>query len=195
MSGKLNIIVDDAFSDLYNFICQFIPNVYDKVAFLTQKFYLYFHKRPENFFLMISYGTRIIILLFFLIDVFIFFKLNFMYKALYLLGINMLIKLLFYVLKDFSTNLESIEDCLIIEDKGIDKETNLPITNYKLKEEYEEMDLEYYVDHYILCSKISGYLEMYHRYSDFLYPYITTLIYSGYLIGWVYVIIKNIIIF
>lgn len=191
LSLKANTIVEQAFSDLYNFICNFIPNIYDKVSYLSQKFYVNFHEISETLFLFIQYGIRLIILFFFILDVFIFFKLNYMYKVLYLLCISMLIKLLFYILKDFSANLEEARSYLIITDLGIDRRTHLPRTNYKLKEEYNHLDLEYHIGQYILCLKVSGYLDMYQRYSNFFYPYVNSIIYSFYLIGWIYVILYN----
>lgn len=75
-----------------------------------------------------------VILLAFLIDMFVFFEIYYMYKAFYLLGISMLIKLFFYMMKDFSSNLSQIEESLIIVPKGYDLETCLPITEYRLKE-------------------------------------------------------------
>ena len=95
------------------------------------------------------------------------------------------------MLKDFAGNLEEAKSLLIIEEKGINDENNLPRTSFSLKEEFKDLDLEYHVGQYILCSKISGYLEMYDRYSAFFTPYFNIVIYLSYLTGWCYVLFIN----
>lgn len=42
MTSRINMFLDNAFFDLYNFICNLIPKIYHKVAFLCQKFYAIF---------------------------------------------------------------------------------------------------------------------------------------------------------
>lgn len=97
------------------------------------------------------------------------------------------------MLKDFAGNLEEAKSFLIIEDQGINQETGLPRTTYSFKEEIRSLglDLEYYVGQFILCSKITGYLNIYDRYSKFFSPYFNLIIYSLYFLGWLYVLCIN----
>ena len=188
--SKINDIIEDAFFELYN-ILNYIPNMYDKVAVLAESFYAIFHKHTEMLFLIIKYLIRLIILIAFLIDIFIFFKFDYFYKALYLFCVSLSIRLLFYILRDFASNLESTESVLIIKNKGIDYETQLPITSFSLKEEFSNLDLDYHVKHYILCSKVTGYLTNHDLYKHKFDPYINFIFYFLYLVGWLFVFYKN----
>jgi hypothetical protein len=189
--SKISAYLITAFQDLHYLIINKIPDNYDKMSYLVNKFYIAFGDKSETLFLFIIFMIRGIILFMFVIDVFIYFELKYMYLVLYLLCFSLLIRLWFYLLKDFAGNLETIKENLIIIDLGIDASTQLPITHYNLKEESKHLDLEYHVEQFILCNKISGYLEMYEKYSIFFTPYVNIFIYSTYLIGWLYVIFCN----
>lgn len=188
---KITNFIDDSLQKLYALIIELIPDNYIKISYLSQKFYAIVGNKSETIFLFILFIIRFIILFAFVIDVFIFFRLEYMYKTLYLLCISLIIKLLFFILNDFASNLDDIEKALIIEDKGIDFETKLPITIYYLKEDFQHFDLKYYVQEYILCSKLTGYLQNYSKYKEFFTPKINIIIYSIYIISWFYVIFKN----
>lgn len=189
--NSVGTILDDALFETYNLLVNQIPNSYDKLSFISKKFYNIFYNISEIFFIIIEYAIRSLILICFLIDVFVFFRLEFMYKALYLLLISMLIKIFFYMLKDIASNLGILEKDLIITNKGIDEATVLPRTSYRFKDINETADLNYHIDQYILCSKLSGYLENYKKYRQFLQPYFTLIIYSCYLLGWCYILYIN----
>lgn len=83
----------------------------------------------------------------------------------------------------------------IIEDRGIDEESQLPITNYKLQPGFEQYDLRYTIEQFIICNKLTGYLEMYDRYANFFNPRVNIFIYTLYLLGWLYVLYVNFILF
>lgn len=191
--SKINDFIADALFDFYNLILKVIPKSYEKLSGIASKFYALFHKESESLFVFLLFIIRFIIAIAFLVDVFVFFKLEYMYKLLYLLCFSILIKTFFYMLRDLSGNFEEIKSYLIITEEGYDTETNLPITTYALKEEYKELDLQYYASQYILISKIKGYLEMYDKYTLFFAPYFNIIIYSLYTIGWFYVILCNVI--
>ena len=90
--------------DLYNVIMDKIPNIYNHIAYFTQKFYKYFQNITQAWFVLIIYLIRMILLCCFLVYIFIFFRLDYIYKALILLTISVLIKYKFYILKDFVNN-------------------------------------------------------------------------------------------
>lgn len=188
---KITEIIENALYECYIFIGSRFNDPYNKISYLVQKFYKYFQNTSETFFLFLLYIIRIIILISFLIDVFLYFRLDLMYKSLYLLCISLLIKILFFMLKDFSGNLEEAQSYLIIEEQSINPDNNLPLTSYSLKKEFKDLDLAYHVGQFILCSKITGYLKIYDRYAKFFTPYFNIIIYSFYLLGWLYIIIVN----
>jgi hypothetical protein len=190
---KLSQLVENALFELYNFICNCIPNIYMKVSTLAENFYALFHKYSEYVLLFVLYTIRILIVIIFLIDIFFFFKFDYFYKALYLLCISLCIKILLYILRDFANNLNQAESYLIIEDKGFDATSQLPITEFSLKEEYQKLNLDFYIKQYLLCSKLSGYFIRYDKYSTVFSPYINLFIYSLYFIGWFYVLFKNLL--
>ena len=77
-------------------------------------------------------------------------------------------------------------------DEGIDNETQLPITSYQLKPEYKDNDLSSVIEQYVLCNKLSGYLNFYDRYNHFFTSKFNIIIYSCYLLGWLYIFFHNI---
>lgn len=191
LSISLNMIIDNALFQIYNCTELFISDSYNKASCLLQKFYEIFSAHSETLFLFILYSIRLIIVVMFLLDVFVFFRLYYFYKSLYLLSISLVIRLVFFLIKDFITNLEEIHKRLKIEVIGNDEITQEPITTYSLQQEYANEDLEYYISQYILCSKLKGYLYIYEKYSDYFGPRINILIYSLYTIGWSYIIFIN----
>jgi hypothetical protein len=185
-------IIDDSIFEIYNLIINAIPDAYGKISLLCQKFYAIFKNTSETLFLFTLFFIRFLILISFLYDVFIFFRLEIMYKVISLLCISLIIRILFFLLRDFASNLENIQNDLDIVDKGIDAITGLPKIGYKFKSHVEKgLDLSYHVGQYILCSKLTGYLETYDRYSTFFTPYFSLLLYSLYLLGWLYVLYMN----
>ena len=189
--AKLNQFIENALLTFYAFISNRIPNIYIKVSVLAENFYSVFYKYPEYLPLFASYIIRTIILAAFLFDIFVYFKFDYFYKALYLLCFSLFIKVFLYILRDFASNLEYAESLLIIKPLGIDLNTQLPITEYSLKEEYKKLDLDFYIKQYILCSKLSGYLKMYDHYSYAFSPYINLILYSIYAFGWSYILFVN----
>jgi hypothetical protein len=186
-------VINNSLKHVYSFLMSFLSNPYEINAKISSQFYAYAHKRPETFLLFICFFIRLVIVTIFILEVFLLFKLNYFYKSLSLLVIILVIKILLFLLRDTASNLIVISEILIITDKGIDKKTMLPITTYSLKPEYADNDLNYLVEQFIICNKLSGYLIMYDRYSHFLTPKFNILIYFLYLIGWLYVFFVNLI--
>lgn len=190
---KIAEFIEKALLEFYSYLFNLVPDAYYKLAKLVAKFYNRF-AHLEFLFILISYFCRLIIVIIFLIDVFYFFKLHYFYKSLILLCVPICINIWYYILEDFSKNLEDTESYLIIKHKGIDVETNLPITEYSPSAEYDFMDrqtLNYYVKQYILLSKITGYLEVYNKILKYYGTLSKIIIYTMYLIGWLYVIYIN----
>lgn len=189
----LSKFIDNSLQSFFGFIVSLYKDIYDLISNFSKTFYDFWHIYPEYHLLFIIYFVRLIILLIFLMEVFISFKLDYFYKSLILLCIVLIIKVIIFVLRDFASNVEFLQEVLIIEDLGINEETQEPVTNYKLKSGYEDNDLRYLAEQFILCNKLSGYLEMYDKYNKFFTPKFNIIIYSLYLIGWLYIFYWNII--
>lgn len=188
---KITYYLDNVLFEVYNYFLNLLPNSYEKMSKIASYFYSIFHKYTEELFVLILFTIRLSIVIAFLIDVFVFFKLHYMYKMLYLLCFSLTIRCVFYILRDFSKNLQEIESYLDMKLVGYDYKDDLPIHEYSLKEEFQHLDLPYYASHYILTSKLTGYLERYDYYSRVYTPYFNIMLYTLYLIGWSYVIIVN----
>ena len=189
---KISEFFDRALFEVYragNFI---IPDGYDKIARIANQFYLKFGNKPEGLLIFVSFFIRFIIVTVFLIDVFYFYKLDYFYKVLILLCIPLFNNLLIYILTDFAKNLDEIKSCLIIKDLGMDNETKLPITRYSPSPGNEHIELNYYIEQFIICSKVSGYLQIYNSILQYYSLRCNIIIYVLYLIGWLFIVYKNI---
>jgi len=178
---------------IYEILDKVIPKFYDKLLFFCFKFYDIFGHRSEATLIFVTLFVRTILLIAFFIDVFIFFKLHYFYVTLVLLLIPLCIKVLIFILEDFSKALDEIKSYLIIEDCGIDEETNLPLTNYKPSPGNEKIDLYYYVEQFIICNKITGYLKMYNMFLNFCNPRFNIIYNTLFLVGWILLCISIVI--
>lgn len=171
-------IINDSLYDTYNAISNF-------AAF----FYKYFGHRREDIFLIVTYIIRFIILLAFLIDVFLFFRLNYFYKTLTLLCVNLVIHLFHFLLEDYSSCLKEIETELVITKST--NENGEPVTNFERAPGNEEIDLLYSFREYGRCLKIKGYLEIYDAQAKKYNSRVNLVIYFLYMSGWLYVLIRG----
>lgn len=118
-------IIDNSLQEVYQLI---INNV---ILSLSNSFYILFGKMHEGTLLFISYSIRIFILIMFLLDIFYFYELKYFYKALFLLCISLFITILLFILRDFSTNLDSAESFIELESYVIDPKTQEPDVKFK----------------------------------------------------------------
>lgn len=169
----------------------FITDGYNKISYLAKNFYDVFGNKTEELLIYINFCVRFFIVGIFLIDVFYFFQFNYFYKVLIFLCIPICINILIYILTDFSKNLEELKASLIITDLGIDKETNLPRTKYAPSPGCEDIDLRYYIDQFVICNKIHGYLIVYYILQRYISIRCNIIIYSLYLLGWLFILFKN----
>ena len=177
---KINHIIEESLKNVYNLIGFFSPNMYNYISSFCWFFYEHMKDKREDFFAILCYIIRIFIVFVFLYDVFFLFELKYFYKVLILMIIPIIKNIIFYILKDFITNLDLITPALQIEIIAEDHHIFSPTKGY------EHIDLNYYIQEFIRCIKVRGYLEE-HRVSLFIY--------SLYLIGWLYIIYINYILF
>lgn len=99
---------------------------------------------------------------------------------------------MFFILRDFATNIEEASSFLNIVLKEYDKNTNNPIFIYSFKEEYTHFtNLRYYVDQYLICKNLKEYMEVYDYFTSYYNIRINIIVYSLYLMGWFYILIYN----
>lgn len=190
---RMQEIIVKALNEVLHFISNFISNS-DKMIFsLAKHFYALFGEVNEILFIVISFMFRFIVVGAFLIDVFYFFELNYFYKCLILLCIPICISIVFYLLKDFATNLDEAESFLLINEEGFNNITKEPIFSFTPSRGNEDINLQFHVDYFMICSKISGYLSVYNFLTYYYSSRVNIIIYTMYLIGWSYVSYINII--
>lgn len=185
--SQISNIISDSLREVYNIIISNINNSYELISSLAYHFYEKFGKLHEGFFLFVSYIIRFFIVMAFLIDVFYFFELKYFYKALILLTISLSIKIVFFILKDFATNLEEIASYLTLVNDAQDS------SNIKFIPSHgnEDINLEYHINHFRICSQINGYLDVYNFLLNYYNPRVNLFIYLLYLIGWLYILFHN----
>ena len=186
-------VVDKAFLAVYQLIMNNIKDNYNIISALSNKFYNLFGKIHEGFLVFISYSIRSLILSVFLLDIFYFYELKYFYKALFLLCISLCVNLLLFILRDFANNLESAESFIELESYVIDSETQEPIIKFKPTKGNEDIDLDYHVEQFKLCSKITGYLEGYDFFVNLYNPKFNLVIYTLYFFGWFFILYSNIV--
>ena len=192
---KAKNFIDKALFEVYLATTSHISNNYEKMSLISKKFYLIFGTVTEGLFVYIIYFIRFILVFIFIIDVFYFFELNYFYKSLIFLCIPLSINILIFMLNDFANNLNTAKSYLIIENLGIDKETNLPIIEYSPSFGNEDINLDYHIEQYLLCLKLKGYLDVYNIVIQYYSIRCNIIIYSLYFFCWLFIIYKNIILY
>lgn len=193
--SKIQEYFHRALFEVYNLIINLIPHSLDKIPLIVKNFYNIFGNRAEEIFVFVVYSIRFIIVISFLVDILVFFRFNYFYKALMLLLIPICVNILFFMLTDYSKNLEELQSCLIIKDGGMDKDTKMLITEYSLTDENKGLNLKYLVEQYKLCLALSQYLIYYNMVLRYVSIRCNLLIYCLYLFGWLFIIYKNICMF
>lgn len=190
--AKISDVIDQAYFQVYALLASNIPNNYDKISSFVKIYYNFWGKRPDEQIHLIVIGCRFIRLGAFLFDVFYFFELKWFYKSLLLLCIPLIINTIIFILRDFAPNKDEAGKYLTITPVGTDPKTGESLLTFELAKGYESADFKYLLEEYAICSKISGYLTWYDIYKAFFTPRVNLIIYSLYLIGWLYVIYTNI---
>ena len=180
-----------AFFEVYKLIINLIPQKYDKIPLLVKNFYNIFGNRAEETFVIIVYIIRFIIVISFLIDIFLFFRFNYFYKALTLLLIPICVNVLFFILTDYSKNLGELQASLVIKNGEFDKNGEVTSIEYSLTPENKGLNLNYIVEQYKLCLALSQYLLYYNMVLRYVSIRGNLLIYCLYLLGWLFILYKN----
>ena len=186
---KINEYIHRSLFEVYKLIINYTPSYFDKIPVIVTKFYTVFSNKAEELFVFFVYFFRIIIVIIFLIDVFYFFKFNYFYKSLILLCIPLCVNILFFILTDYSNNIEELRSLLIIKDSEEDEKS---IIEYRLSPGNEHLDLKYLVEQYKLCLALSQYLTYYNMVLYYVSVRCNIVIYSLYLSGWLFILYKNI---
>ena len=187
--SRINGYINRSLFEVYKLGVTSIPNSLDKIPLIVSKFYTVFGNKAEEFFVFFVYFFRVIIVISFLIDVFYFFKFDYFYKFLTLLCIPIFVNILFFIITDYANNLEELNSLLIITNSVEDEKS---ITEYRLRPGNENLDLKYLVDQYKLCFALNQYLKYYNMVLYFVSIRCNIVIYSLYLLGWLFILYKNV---
>lgn len=191
---KMSIFLDKSIYESFNLLAGLHPEPYDLIAKFAKIFYKIMCKFPLEILIWISGFVRLLVVCLFLFDIFYFFKFNFFYKSLILLVLPLIIKIIIYILREFSTNLYEIRSYLDITEGGLQPGTNYPIYLYSFKEEFKHYDdLNYYKDNFIICRNITEFLQDYDLYNSFYNIRINLVIYTLYFCGWFFIVYKNLL--
>ena len=195
IAEKVSDMFDQAYYHVYDLIVGYVPDNYDKVSSFAKVFYNFWSKRPDEQIHLVVIGCKFVILGAFLFDVFYLFELRYFYKSLILFCIPIGINVIIFILRDFAKNKEKTEQYLIITLTGVDQVTGEPSYSFKIAKDFESLnlDIEYHVKEYIICSKITGYLKWYDILKAYFTPRVNIIIYSLYLTGWLYVVYTNLV--
>ena len=185
--NKISAFIDKGILEGYDFICGFHPHPYDIVSKIADIFFNIFKNMSIAITLWLTFYIKCIISIIFLIDIFIFFQFNYFYKSLFLLVIPLIFKIIFYILRDFSTNITEIEEFINVA--HVEGDTY----KFTFKAEFKHLtNIKVYMEQYILCKQIINYFDHYDYYSPWFTIRKNIIIYALFLIGWVYILIKNI---
>lgn len=187
----LNKTITNSFNELFNFILfTFVKEPYEVCSLFAKKFYALFSKITEGIFIYINILLKFIILIVFLIDVFYFFRLNYFYKALILLCISICISIVMFILDKVANNLPLIESYLI-KGETVDSVTKKVNLTFSASPGNENIDLDYTVEEYAICSKIRQYLDIYFSLNHYYLPRFNIIMHLLYLFGWLYILYHN----
>jgi len=178
--------IDEGTEKLYGLSHYILPNYGDLLHMLCNWLY---HNTQYGRHLVITLVCipKIVVAIFFIVDVLYFKRFEYFYLSLYLLLLPLIYRLLTYLLaKYYEFNYPKFEEILIIKDIGTDADGNL----YKVYDFIDEnLSAEYDLLHYLQnvyypIDKLVIYLEALRRLKDKYDSYTNIFVYSMYSIGW-----------
>jgi hypothetical protein len=176
---------------VYSFITNKIPDGFNKVGKLIM---LFFNSKLSKFeyILFIKLFIRSLICIFFIYDVFVCFKLEFFYKGLILLIINIIIDIWMFTIKDWSTtNIQAAKNLLDVESFNV----GLPdeYHNIKFSKKYENLnlDLNYHIEIYRNLGTMCDFSEAYDCTKRYYTQRFNLIYYTIILLSCGYIILKN----
>ena len=182
----LRFYIDEGTEKLYNVSHYILPSYGNLLHMLCNWLY---HNTQYGRHLVITLVCipKIVVAIFFIVDVLYFKRFEYFYLSLYLLLLPLIYRLLTYLLaKYYEFNYPKFEEILIIKDIGTDADGNL----YKVYDFIDEnLSAEYDLLHYLQnvyypIDKLVIYLEALRRLKDKYDSYTNIFVYSMYSIGW-----------
>ena len=182
----LRFYIDEGTDKLYNVSHYILPSYGNLLHMLCNWLY---HNTQYGRHLVITLVCipKIVVAIFFIVDVLYFKRFEYFYLSLYLLLLPLIYRLLTYLLaKYYEFNYPKFEEILIIKDIGTDADGNL----YKVYDFIDEnLSAEYDLLHYLQnvyypIDKLVIYLEALRRLKDKYDSYTNIFVYSMYSIGW-----------
>jgi hypothetical protein len=182
----LRFYIDEGTEKLYGLSHYILPNYGDLLNILCHG--LLFHTQyVRHLVIIFTCIPKIVVAIFFIVDVLYFKKFEYFYLSLYLLLLPLIYRLVTYLLaKYYDFNYPKFEKILIIKELGTDAYGNI-VNSFDFKDENlrAEYDLEaYLINVFEPIENLTLYLEALRRLKDRYGLYTNIFVYSMYSIGW-----------
>lgn len=191
----LTFIKDSLFS-IYSLIYSNIPNAYEHLrSFCLFTYRIFSYK--EKYIVILELFVLSTIYCCFFIDVFFFFELYYFYKSLVLFFITPFIRLWLYLIEDWVHNMEEITKVLKVEHTVLANGQDHFVFSVEGNFDAETKELILLEDskEYLSMVPLKGFLNSYKTYENKYRPKFLLILYSLYLVGWLYVLYINIYLF
>lgn len=128
----------------------------------------------------------------FIIDVFIFFRLEYFYKSILLFTVPLLFNIWLNFIQDIASNLNVIYERFFVTHKYLpDGQDSFSFTiraGISLTQEHQT----YYIQEFLKLIPLQGFLDSYYNIENFYKPVMLCFMHSIYIFGWFYIFITNI---
>lgn len=193
---NFSLIIKDALFSVYKHIADNLENGYDKLRKICIYSYKVFAYK-EKYIVITDCIFLCIICISFMYDVLSKFTLYYFYKSIMLLGISLLIKLWIHLIEDWISNMAIVTENLNVTHKFLpDGRDHF---HFEVKPgftvEEAELILKYDKEEFLRMVPLKGFLESYYNYEAYYKPRTLLIIYSIYIIGWLFIVYKNICMF
>lgn len=172
---------------------QQVPDSYNKLYTICNIFYKRFGYYEKQICIILVMIPHLIVVSCFYIDTLCFFQIRYFYKSITILIVPLIYHLFLYLMTDIISNLNIIEETLNVEHSVLSNGKDRFTFNLKSESVISNSTFEFYVSEYLKLIPLKGFLTSYFNIENYYKPRLFLFIYIGYFIGWVYIIIMNLI--
>ena len=189
---KFALVIKNSLFAIHELIADNINNSYEKLKKLVKIFYNKLGHKELFLILFFTCFPYVIIIISFLWDVFINFRLYYFYKSLFLLVIPLLFNIWLYFIEDLIGNMEDIENIFLIEHKFLENgEDHFKFVARSENQPMSKDVADYYIKEYLDLVPFSGFLKSYRKLENYYKPRVLFLMYFAYVSGWLFILYKN----
>jgi hypothetical protein len=192
---QISEYIKDSLFAIYIYFIEKVDDSYNKVKRIITYFLKYFGHKEFILCLAFEILPYIIVNIFFCIDVFIFFRLNYFYKSLIILIIPVIFRIWLYIINDFTHNMKIIEqDFFITSSFNEDGSENIKFDiKPEVPSEKKPIIVTYNIQEYLSLIPLKRFIDSYEILKDYYKPRIMLFVCLSYAIGWSYIIYTNLI--